>query len=346
MTVVTSNATAPAVSPTTNVDTPKFAWPHHDKTPHWLIGRSPSMRRISKHLERAAEVQCTVLITGETGTGKEVLARALHSIGPRSNKPFVPVNCAALTPSLAESQLFGHERGAFTGAAGSALGVFRAAEGGIVFLDEIGEMPIELQAKLLRVLQENEVTSVGAAIPQPINVQIIAATNRNLESEVGGGKFREDLFYRLNMVELNVPSLRDRIEDIPDFINFFSDKFAARYQRPVWQPSPTALKQFCEYDWPGNVRQLQHVIEQGYVLESEPVLPGKTTITPEQASRLPFLNLDKLRLEALRQALVLTRGHKGRASAILGVHANTMTRMLQEFNISAKELMNAAPLLG
>src|SRR5689334_17565771 len=176
----------------------------------WVVGRHVAVRRIADHVSRAAQVECTVLVSGETGTGKELWARHIHSVGPRSQRPFVPVNCAALTISLAESQLFGHEKGAFTGAAGKSLGVFRAAEGGIVFLDEVGEMPLELQPKLLRVLQQSEVTPVGSAHPLNINVQVIAATNRDLEAEVAAGRFREDLYYRLNMVELKVPSLRER----------------------------------------------------------------------------------------------------------------------------------------
>src|SRR4051794_13591092 len=182
------------------------------QTGDWVPGRSLSMRRVAQHAFRAAEVECTVLISGETGTGKEIWARALHQSGPRAAKPFVPVNCAALTITLAESQLFGHEKGAFTGALGSSLGIFRAAVGGVVFLDEVGEMPLELQPKLLRVLQQREVTPVGAAHPVSIDVQVVAATNRDLEKEVTAGRFREDLFYRLNMVELRVPALRERIE--------------------------------------------------------------------------------------------------------------------------------------
>ena len=159
----------------------------------WVLGESPRIRQIARHAEKAAEVQCTVLVTGETGTGKELWAGALHRLSPRGNGPFVPVNCAALTATLAESQLFGHEKGAFTGAAGKSLGVFRAAEGGVVFLDEVGEMPLELQPKLLRVLQQSEVTPVGSSQPVPINVQVVAATNRDLEQEVAEGRFREGL---------------------------------------------------------------------------------------------------------------------------------------------------------
>jgi len=298
-------------------------------THHWVLGRNPVVRRIARHVERAAEVECTVLVSGETGTGKELWAGLIHRKGPRAQKVMVPVNCAALTVSLAESQLFGHERGAFTGAAGSSLGVFRAAEGGIVFLDEVGEMPLELQPKLLRVLQEGEVTPVGASRPVPVNVQVVAATNRDLEREVAAGRFREDLFYRLNLVELKVPPLRRRVEDIPEFISFFSAEFAKKYKRPVWKPDAQTLRCFCEYRWPGNIRQLSQVIEQSYVLDAVPALP-KSPQQPDEPAELPFLNLSKLRYAAVRQALRTTRGHKGRAATLLGVHANTLTRMLAE----------------
>ncbi|MGI9176531.1 MAG: sigma-54 interaction domain-containing protein [Pirellulales bacterium] len=303
---------------------------------NWVLGSSAAMRRIAKSIERAAEVECTVLVCGETGTGKELWARLLHRSGPRRNKAFIPVNCAALTPSLAESQLFGHEKGAFTGANGRSLGIFRAAEGGMVFLDEIGEMQPELQAKLLRVLQQREVLPVGANEPEPIDVQIVAATNRDLEKEVEKGTFREDLYYRLNMIELRVPSLRERAEDIPTYIEFFAAKFAERYRLPKWSPSAEALAEFCAFEWPGNVRQLEHVIEQAYVLQMEPKVPAKKTsadgaVTAVAGSgRLPSLDLAKLREQAIREALQVTRGHKANAAKLLGVHANTMTRLLKE----------------
>ncbi|MEQ8849129.1 MAG: sigma-54 dependent transcriptional regulator [Botrimarina sp.] len=300
-----------------------------DQAGSWVLGESPRMRQIARHAERAAEVQCTVLLTGETGVGKEVWARAVHELSPRAKRPFVPVNCAALTATLAESQLFGHEKGAFTGAAGQSLGVFRAAEGGVVFLDEVGEMPLELQPKLLRVLQESEVTPVGSAHPQRIDVQVVAATNRDLEQEVAEGRFREDLYYRLNMVELRVPALRERVEDIPRLVEFFSEKYAAKYSRPRWRPTPQRLAEFCEYPWPGNLRQLSHAIEQGYVLDCEPSLPV-TRRTASADAALPCTNLDRLRGMALRQALRATGGHKGRAAELLGVHPNTLTRLLAQ----------------
>jgi DNA-binding NtrC family response regulator len=293
-----------------------------------IIGRDAAVTRVAHHAQRAAQVECTVLITGETGTGKEVWARLLQRLGPRRNQPFIPVNCAALTPTLAESQLFGHERGAFTGASGASLGVFRAANKGIVFLDEVGDMPLELQPKLLRVLQEGEVTPVGSPHPVRIDVQVIAATNRRLEEEVAEGRFREDLYYRLNLVELRMPPLRDRVSDIPLFIDYFSQKFARRYDQPVWQPSQDALRAFCEYRWPGNIRQLSYVLEQSYVLQCEPALPGQT---PEACDRdLPFTDLCRLRRAAVEQALRTAGGHKGRAARLLGIHPNTMTRLLAQ----------------
>ena len=293
----------------------------------WVLGSNTSVRRIARHAERAAEVECTVLVSGETGTGKELWARMIHSNGPRASKPFIPVNCAALTVSLAESQLFGHEKGSFTGAAGRSLGVFRAAEGGVVFLDEVGEMPLELQPKLLRVLQQREVTPVGASHPEIVNVQIVAATNRNLEEEVEEGRFREDLFYRLNMVELKVPALRERVEDVPEFVNFFSQRFARQYDRPLWRADEDTLREFCEFSWPGNVRQLSHVIEQAYVLDCTPCLPNSSSAS-RSGVNLPFMDLSRLRATAVRQAMATTRGHKGKAAKLLGVHANTLTRIL------------------
>ena len=310
----------------------------------WVLGRTGAIRKIAKHVERAAEVECTVLIYGETGTGKEIFARLLHRTGPRSDKPFIPVNCAALTATLAESQLFGHEKGAFTGAEGRSLGVFRAADHGIVFLDEIGEMPLDLQPKLLRVLQQQEVTPIGAALPVSVDVQVIAATNRDLEADVASGHFREDLYYRLNMVELRVPALRERREDIPDFIEFFTTKFAEKYRRPRWSPDADALAQFCDFAWPGNIRQLSHVIEQSYVLGSPPVLPHHAAAhwVASHGGGLPSTDLNRLRCMAVRQALETTRGHKGRAARLLGVHANTLTRILAQMARDGQQI----PSLG
>ena len=312
---------------------------------NWVLGNNPTMRRIARSIQRAAEVECTVLVCGETGTGKELWARLLHRSGPRTDKAFIPVNCAALTPALAESQLFGHEKGAFTGAQGRSLGIFRAAQGGVVFLDEIGEMPLELQAKMLRLLQQREVMPVGSNEPVHVDVQVVAATNRDLEQEAEKGNFREDLYYRLNMIELRVPPLRERPDDIPEFITFFTQQFAQRYRMPVWEPTQEELDAFCAFPWPGNVRQLGHVIEQAYVLQITPELPmqrgggqhaaaspagSAAAVTAAADGRVPYLDLAKLRRQAIKQALQGTRGHKSKAAKLLGVHANTLTRMLRE----------------
>jgi DNA-binding NtrC family response regulator len=300
----------------------------------YLLGGTKPMQRLGEHLLRVAEAQCPALIRGETGSGKELLAAIAHRAGPRRAAPCIPINCAALTVTLAESQLFGHERGAFTGAAGASLGVFRAAAGGVVVLDEIGDMPLALQPKLLRVLEQREVMPVGAARPIPVDVQVISITNRNLEAEVAAGRFREDLYYRLNLVELIVPPLRARVIDIPDFIEFFSNRYAARYRRPVWKPDADLLRQFCEFSWPGNIRQLSHVIEQIYVLDA---LPDLFDAKPRQTSAAApmTLNLDSLRREAVTRALGITHGRKGRAAQLLGVHANTLTRLLRHRDLKA-----------
>jgi len=310
---------------------------------HWprLPGISAAVGRVEEAIDRAAQFDCPVLLTGETGCGKEEVARAIHAASPRAGKPFVAVNCGGLVSTLAESQLFGHEKGAFTGAFGPSLGAFRAAEGGVVFLDEIGEMPLDLQAKLLRVLQQREVFPVGAEHPVPIDVQVVAATNRNLESEVSKGTFREDLYFRLNMIELRVPPLRERREDIPEFIRFFSRLYASRYRLQEWEPTTDVLAEFCAFDWPGNVRQLSHVIEQAYVLQIEPQIPQRGEVGGEVETvgngRLPCLDLAKLRQQAIKQALEITRGHKARAAKLLGVHANTLTRMLREDKLDVPE---------
>lgn len=295
-----------------------------------FLGVGPLAERLYETAYRAATRQCPLLITGETGVGKEIWAKQTHRLGPRRRGPFIPVNCAALTASLAESQLFGHERGAFTGATGSALGVFRAAQNGVVFLDEIGDMPLDLQPKLLRVLQEQEVTPLGASAPVPIDVQVIAATNRDLAQEVAEGRFREDLYFRLNLLELRLPPLRYRLDELPAFVAWFSQRYAARYKQPLWRPDGATLDRFRRYDWPGNFRQLAHVIEQAYVLDCAPHVPTSEPPCDAASGPLPFLNLARLREEAVRQALERTGGHKGMAADLLGIHPNTMTRLLRK----------------
>jgi DNA-binding NtrC family response regulator len=324
-----------------------FAARLRDRGRRWdrLVGSSPAAVELENTLRRAARVESTILISGETGCGKEEIARAIHAQGPRSRKPFVAVNCGAMAATLIESQLFGHEKGSFTGAVGPSRGVFRAAEGGIVFLDEIGEMPLDLQPRLLRVLQQREVTPVGSTDSFEVDVQVIAATNRDLSADVRDGKFREDLFYRLNTIELAVPPLRDRATDIPLFVDHFRTFFAEKFGVAPWQPDAVTLGRLMRYRWPGNVRQLSQVIERVYALGTPPELPADDVPAAEpqvfQAAiaaalpltidhPLPVVNLEELRKLAVRQALAMTDGHKGKAAQLLGVHLNTMTRLVEE----------------
>jgi len=239
---------------------PQKNWPR-------LTGDSEVGRRLEEVIGRVATFDCSVLITGETGCGKEEVARAIHAASARRAGPFVSINCGGVVASLAESLFFGHEKGAFTGAVGASLGGFRAANGGIVFLDEIGEMPLELQPKLLQVLQRWEITPIGSTQAYPIDVQVIAATNRDLGEQIEKGLFREDLLYRINTVHISIPPLRSRVADIPAFIQHFSSHFARKYSRPEWRPEGELLERFLRYAWPGNVRQLAQVIQRLYVFE-------------------------------------------------------------------------------
>ena len=234
------------------------AWPR-------VVGRSAAVRRLENDISRVGDFDCSVLVTGETGCGKEEVARAIYAAGNRSAGPFVAVNCGGVVATLAESLLFGHVKGSFTGADESAGGAFRAAHGGILFLDEVGEMPLDLQPKLLRALQQREVVPVGSSVPVAIDVQVVAATNRDLEAEVEAGRFREDLLYRLNTVHIVVPPLRDRVDDIPLFIEHFSDWFADRFEMPRWRPTPDVLERLLRHAWPGNVRELSQLVQRIYI---------------------------------------------------------------------------------
>lgn len=323
-----------------------------NKPPPRITGSSPAAAKLEFEIGRAAQFDSCVLISGETGSGKEAVARAIHAAGPRRERPFVAINCAALTPTLAESQLFGHVKGAFTGAVGNALGVFRAGDGGVVFLDEIGELPLDVQPKLLRVIQQREVTPVGSTDVFPFDVQILTATNRNLAQEVQRGGFRTDLLYRLNTIEIAVPALRDRASDIPVLVQHFSEALAGRLARAPWSPDAETLSRMLGHRWPGNIRQLAQFVERFYVFGSVPLLADEpplqpianaecaATVPPAAASAapavdkptLPVVNLEELRRLAVRQALVATGGHKGRAAAMLGVHLNTMTKFVAELS--------------
>jgi transcriptional regulator with GAF, ATPase, and Fis domain len=308
-----------------------------------VVGRSPAMRRLEEAIARVGNVDCPVLLTGETGSGKDEAARAIHAAGSRAARPFVPINCAGIVATLAESLLFGHEKGSFTGATDSAIGAFRAAHGGILFLDEIGELPLEIQPKLLRALELREVMPVGSTRPVKVDVQVIAATNRNLHHEVAARRFREDLLFRLNTVHLCVPPLRDRRDDIPLLVAHFTAECGRRFGNPGWTLPEAAIRRFMNHSWPGNVRELRQTILRIAIFEDQldeildqmqaqrAAVPPAAPSAPEPSPAIPeTFNLDELRRDAVRRALAATAGHYGRAAALLGVSAKTMTKFVAE----------------
>jgi DNA-binding NtrC family response regulator len=311
-----------------------------------VIGNGRNAEVIQRACEYA-RAQCHTLIVGPTGTGKEVVASLIHREGPRKEKPFIPVSCTTLNQDLTNSQLFGHKRGAFTGANRDTPGHFGSADGGILFLDEIDELSSNQQGSLLRAIEYQEIQPVGESRARKVDVQVIATMNKDLPSAIVQGRFRQDLYQRfIGMIKL--PALRYRREDIPAFIEWFSFHFAKKYQDLLWQPSQEALEDFCHFDWPGNIRQLSHVIEEAYILREEPKIPReKNERLNGDATTIPTMNLQILPFIALRRALIHSRGHKGKAAKILGVHANTLTRMLKDVGQipELRESRDPAPLL-
>ena len=304
--------------------------------PHGLIGKSPAMRNLFHFIERIADSNGTVLIEGETGTGKELVARAIHRASARKDAPFVPVNCAALPEGLLESELFGHVKGAFTDAGASKTGLFLEACGGTIFLDEIGEMDLSVQAKILRVLQDKEIRPVGATASVPIATRVIAATNKILKSETGTGRFREDLYYRLNIFKIDVPPLRERREDIPLLINLFLGRHKEHGRRA--EVSREVMRFFLDYPWPGNIRELENVIERCVFLAEDGViglhdLPADMLETCREKDATvfgPIRPLAELELEYIRHVLDKCGGNKQKAAALLGINRKTIHRRLEE----------------
>jgi DNA-binding NtrC family response regulator len=308
-----------------------------------LIGLSMKMQRVYKMIEKVSQHEYPVLILGESGTGKELVARSIHYSGPRKDRPFAPVDCSALVPTLIESELFGYVKGAFTGAMQSKQGLLEAAQGGTLFLDEIGDMPVDLQAKLLRALQEREVKPVGSTERRQINVRIIAATHRDLESAIHGGTFRQDLYFRLNVVQIKLPPLRDRKSDIPLLVTAFLEKFSDP-QGPVRTISEDAMRRLIAYDWPGNVRELENAIERAVALGSGPIvhvgdLPSNLQYptskrAPEKDEILP---LEELERRAILRTLRETGGDKLSAARMLGIGKTTLYRKLKQYNVEHAE---------
>jgi Nif-specific regulatory protein len=321
-----------------------------------LVGEGARMKEVYQFLKRAAPTDSTVLIEGESGTGKELAARALHRNSPRSTKPFVAINCSAIPESLLESDLFGHERGAFTGAASLKKGRLEVADGGVVFLDEIGELAPSLQVKLLRVLQEREFERVGGTQTIKVDIRLIAATNCNLTQAVRDGKFRQDLYYRLAVLKITMPTLRDRRDDIPMLVRHFVQKHAKRCKvkpRPI---SREALACLVNYDWPGNVRELENAIERALVLgSSDMILPEdlpesllEGTPPPEMTEAKYHAAVKELKKQLILDAVEQTQGSYADAARILGVHPNYLHRLIRNLGLKEilKEMLRDIPAAG
>ena len=308
----------------------------------FMVGRGPAMQKVFSVIERAAPVRTTVLVSGESGTGKEVVARALHEASPRKNNPFLAINCGAIPENLIESTLFGHERGAFTGADRAAKGYFRDADGGTLLLDEIGELPLGMQSKLLRVLEESAVTPVGTTAPQKVDVRIVAATNRNLEEEAKAGRFRQDLFFRLNILRVDLPPLRDRIDDLPLLTRYFLDEICKTNAFEPREIDPTLLEAFSKYNWPGNIRELKNTLESLVILSGRRLLSAEDLpdrfsrhidLSPGVDSPDEDLNLEALSKQTIMKALESCQGNRTEAAKQLGISRRTLHRRLNEFGL-------------
>jgi two-component system, NtrC family, response regulator HydG len=316
-----------------------------------MIARSPVMQELFDTIRRLAPHVRTALVTGETGTGKELVARALHKLGPRKNRRFVCFNCSAVVETLFESELFGHTRGAFTGAHEAKAGLFEIADGGTLFLDEIGELPLAMQAKLLRVVEYGEVQRVGASEPKRVDVTVIAATNRDLAEEIRQGRFRQDLYYRLNIVEIALPPLRDRHEDVPLLAAAFIREFAKRFNKPIGGMSPGAERLLATAPWPGNIRELRNTLERASILTDGPILnelelrgavsrmaplggaaPASADV-PAESTAAPPVPIEALDRSAVERALDEAGGNKSAAARRLGVSRRAFYRRLDSFGL-------------
>lgn len=306
---------------------------------HQLIGRSPAMQRVYELVEKISDTSSNVLLTGESGTGKELVAKAIHYNGLRKGGPFVAVNCAAIPETLLESELFGYKKGAFTDAKADKRGLLFEAHEGTLFLDEITEMPLTLQAKLLRVIEDRQVRPLGDTISYPFEVRIISTSNRNIKGTIQQGRFREDLYYRLKVIDIELPPLRERREDIPLLIRHFINKFNRELKKNILQVSEEALRLLLDYSWPGNVRELENVIQRAVTLtQQETILPSDLPPSLIQTADEDLiakgirgrLTLDQFEREYIRKVLSEAGGNKSRAAELLGLDRKTLYRKLQE----------------
>ena len=323
-----------------------FAGSCQDSSPRrfeQIIGNSPALETVLEEVKRVAPTSSTVLIQGETGTGKELIARAIHNISPRCGRPFIKLNCAAIPLDLLESELFGHEKGAFTGAIAQKLGRFELADKGTLFLDEIGDIPPSLQPKLLRILQEQEFERLGGSRTHQVNVRLVAATHRNLSEMMKNGQFRSDLYFRLNVFPVLLPPLRERREDIPSLVEHFVEVLSRRVGRQVDHIPPETMAALCSYDWPGNIRELQNLIERAVILSDDGVLPNPLLTCEAQSVSTrpaPTTLIDCERaviLRALEAAGWVIGGRNG-AAARLGLKRTTLIYKMQRHGISRPPL--------
>ncbi len=304
-----------------------------------IVSRNAGMRRILTQIQQVASTPTSVLIIGETGTGKELLATAIHEASPRKDRPMIRVNCAAIPAALIESELFGREKGAYTGALSKQIGRFELAHGSTLFLDEVGELPLDAQAKLLRVLQEKEIERLGNPKPIKVDVRVIAATNRNLSQEVAEGRFREDLYYRLNVFPIQVPPLRDRREDIPKLVETFVQEFARTMDKSIDVVAKTSLQMLCDYDWPGNIRELRNVIERAVILAKGPiikvVLPtdALATAMPAKSCLAPLEEVEREYIVRVLEASGWRVRGQGGAAATLGLKPSTLESRMHKLGI-------------
>ncbi len=301
-----------------------------------LVGRSGQIQELSQSVRRVAAVNSTVLLQGESGTGKELVARALHALSPRAQGPFVPVNCASVSPEHMESELFGHVKGAFAGASRARDGLFYYAQGGTLFLDEVAELPLALQATLLRALEDLKIRPVGSQQLLPVNVRIIAATNRDLQQEVEAGRFRKDLYYRLQVVELTLPPLREHKEDIPDLVHYFIGQLAPVLGAVPLQLTPTEMDYLTQYDWPGNVRELRNLIERSLILGSLNVsalyaMDKRRSVASTTALPTDLHALEKQHILAVLDSV---QGDKTQAAQLLGISRRTLERRCAEWALA------------
>jgi Nif-specific regulatory protein len=308
-----------------------------------LVGSSPVLAGVHQQIMRAAPSRATVLIRGESGVGKELVARAMHYASPRKKGPFVCLNCAALTETLLESELFGHERGAFTGATEQRRGKFEQADQGTILLDEIGEMSLSAQAKFLRVLEGHPFERVGGHAPIQVDVRVIVATNLDLEAAVREGRFRKDLYFRVNVLPIEVPPLRVRKEDIPALATYFVQRIAAQQGRLVPSLTPAALERLASYDWPGNVRELRNTLERAMILRNCTVIDAADLdfsgldTDPLDEARYEGLSIETVEMQHILRTLKMTRWNKSKAAAILGIERSTLDRKLKRHDVQRPE---------